>query len=167
MSDYNFIYKKLVTSPSDVVGAIAYSLYKSEKVQYIEAHTQSTGTPPSDKELEGFHRTSNLDLRVVAYRRSAEDLLNEFIDDVLAASLIEQQQKLKEDAVLQLIEQRTKPKLMVGIFQNVIAGAITSLLTGAVIFGIWMYAEGVDQIVNKAAVKFVPQLSQQPLSKDK
>ena len=29
---YNFIYKKLVNSPDDINGMIAYSLYKREKI---------------------------------------------------------------------------------------------------------------------------------------
>ena len=161
MNGYNFIYKKLVTSPTDVVGALAYSLYKSEKVQYIEEHTKSVGSPPDDKALEGFHRTSNLDIRLAAYRRSAEDLLNEFIDDVLATSLLEEKQKLKDDAVRQLVEQHTKPRMWAGVLQNVIAGAITSTLVAGVAFGLWMYAEGVDQVVNKAVQKFTSQTAAQ------
>ena len=157
MQGYNFIYKKLVTSPNDVVGAIAYSLYKSEKVQYIEEHTKAVGNPPDDNALEGFHRTSNLDIRLAAYRRSAEDLLNEFLDDVLATSLLEEKQKLKDDAVLQLVEERTKPRMWIGVAQNVVAGVITSVLTALVVFGAWMYAEGVDQVVNKTMQKFATQ----------
>ena len=150
-----------------MVGAIAYSLYKSEKVQYIEEHTKAVGNPPDDNSLEGFHRTSNLDIRLAAYRRSAEDLLNEFLDDVLATSLLEEKQKLKDDAVLQLVEERTKPRMWIGVAQNVVAGVITSVLTALVVFGAWMYAEGVDQVVNKAMQKFATQTPAQNAKIDK
>ena len=33
---YNFIYSKLVTSQDDVIGLLAYSIYKRHKIEYIE-----------------------------------------------------------------------------------------------------------------------------------
>ena len=34
--NYNFIYSKLVEKDSDLIGHIAYSLYKKSKIEYIE-----------------------------------------------------------------------------------------------------------------------------------
>lgn len=34
--NYNFIYSKLVESENDLIGHIAYSLYKQQKIQHIE-----------------------------------------------------------------------------------------------------------------------------------
>ena len=34
--NYNFIYSKLVKKNEDLIGHIAYSLYKKSKIEYIE-----------------------------------------------------------------------------------------------------------------------------------
>ena len=33
---YNWVYKELVQGPDDVVGALAYVLYKQQKIAFIE-----------------------------------------------------------------------------------------------------------------------------------
>ena len=33
---YNFIYSKLITGKDDVVGMLAYSIYKQHKIEFIE-----------------------------------------------------------------------------------------------------------------------------------
>lgn len=38
---FNPIYKKLVDSDDDIIGHIAYSLYKADKLRYIEEYKKS------------------------------------------------------------------------------------------------------------------------------
>lgn len=38
--DYNFIYTRLVENENDVIGVVAYSVYKRQKIEYIEAIRQ-------------------------------------------------------------------------------------------------------------------------------
>lgn len=50
---YNFIYSKLVTDDNGLTGFIAYSLYKQEKIAWIEGFKKShNNIPPTDKEIE-------------------------------------------------------------------------------------------------------------------
>ena len=41
--NYNFIYSKLVEKDSDLIGHIAYSLYKKSKIEYIETQMGTGG----------------------------------------------------------------------------------------------------------------------------
>ena len=61
--EYNFIYSRLVKDKSDMIGHIAYSLYKQEKVSWIEGHKQGNdGKEPTDN-----------------YRAMATSILQEFM----------------------------------------------------------------------------------------
>lgn len=72
MSDYNHIYKKLVKGPNDVVGALAYALYKEEKIAYINQFTQEHQREPADEDLKAFHRMTNVEQRI---RRATHPVL--------------------------------------------------------------------------------------------
>lgn len=37
---YNFIYEKLVSNDGDMVGRIAYSLYKREKIAFVKQYKE-------------------------------------------------------------------------------------------------------------------------------
>ena len=36
---YNFIYEKLVTAEDDVLGLIAYGIYKQHKIEFVNGET--------------------------------------------------------------------------------------------------------------------------------
>lgn len=48
---YNFIYSKLVDDENDILGIIAYSLYKRQKIEYIRAIAEKFGREPTDSEF--------------------------------------------------------------------------------------------------------------------
>jgi hypothetical protein len=59
--NYNFIYSKLVENEYDIVGHIAYSLYKKDKIAHIERFRQKNSTEPLDHELIPFNEFSSSD----------------------------------------------------------------------------------------------------------
>jgi hypothetical protein len=71
----------------------------------------------------------------------------------LATELLEKQVTLKSDAVMVAINQ--KFGFLRGVSQNIIAGVVTSVITFGLIFSAWMYSEGPDKILARAANKFI------------
>lgn len=43
---YNYIYSELVEDADDILGIIAYSFYKQQKIEFIQAFTEKHGRPP-------------------------------------------------------------------------------------------------------------------------
>ncbi len=163
MSDYNFIYKKLVKSPNDVVGALAYGLYKEEKIAYITEFRAANDRDPVDADLLEFHRMTNVQQRIDAYRLQAEGLLQEFLDDVLGAELVEQQKSIRQDAMIRtmgehnrvlLAAMRGKFAFSKGVVQNIIAGLVTTGITFGFVLAAWMWHEGPDRILAGAYAKY-------------
>lgn len=82
---YNFIYRELVQNWDDIVGHVAYSLYKENKIQFIEKFKKDHGgKEPTDEDFENFHRISCLPDSIENYKRSAVELLKSFMNALLA-----------------------------------------------------------------------------------
>jgi hypothetical protein len=148
---YNWIFKELVKGPDDVSGALAYVLYKNEKVAYIERFTADQGRDPTEADLAEFHRMTNLPGRLDAYRSQADDLLETFLDNVLTTELLTYKQEVKDDATVKAV----KTSFVSGVVQNVVAGLFTTLMTFGAVLAVWMYSEGPENILKGAYQRYM------------
>lgn len=78
---YNYIYKKLVKENEsganhDIIGYIAYSIYKREKIQYIESFKEDNGRDPKFEDLGSFRTLSNK--KVEEYKTTAQKVLQSY-----------------------------------------------------------------------------------------
>ncbi len=78
--DYNYIYSKLVNGESDVLGAIAYSVYKRQKIETIKDFEKKNGHSPSENDLKPFQGFSNSESQINFYKEQAIWLAHFFID---------------------------------------------------------------------------------------
>jgi hypothetical protein len=129
-------FKKLVTEDEDFVGMIAYSVYKKDKINWIESFkTRNEGREPSLEEIEnGFNIDTDSEIKVSNYRALAEEKLNSFIDLTIAAELSAYKETLKDEAIVKAV----KTSFWGGVGSNIIAGLFSSAILA--IFGIlfWM-----------------------------
>lgn len=72
---YNFIYKELVSADDDLVGLIAYGIYKKHKIEFITKIKREQGREPSDEECKSFFAASTTDSQLRNYRSQAETML--------------------------------------------------------------------------------------------
>ncbi|MBX9835203.1 MAG: hypothetical protein K2X65_03415 [Burkholderiaceae bacterium] len=170
MSGYNFIYKKLVQGPDDVVGALAYALYKEEKIAYVIEFQADRQRAPEDADLQEFHRMTNVPQRIEAYKQQAERLLQEFLDDALVLVLQERTLQMHQEfmaqqvsAISTQIESKSQElhqaithenRFWSGVQQNVVAGVVTTLMAFGFVLAAWMWAEGPDKILSGAWNKY-------------
>lgn len=84
---YNFIYKQLVKNESDIVGNIAYSLYKADKIKFIEDFkAKNGGKEPTEADFQPFHNTCCMDTNINRYNMQALSILQGFLDDTLSST---------------------------------------------------------------------------------
>lgn len=69
---YNNVYERLVTDQQDLVGAVAYALYKHDKREFIKNRHLSTG----DKGVTEYHHQVG-DVALKAFRLAAESALSQ------------------------------------------------------------------------------------------
>ena len=83
MANYNSIYEKLVEDENDVLGRVAYSLYKQQKVEYIKSFKSEHNREPTPEDLKQFNASTNTNTAVEGYGIRAQYLINEFLELVL------------------------------------------------------------------------------------
>lgn len=79
---YSFIYKSLVQGNDDLIGHIAYSIYKTKKINFIKEYREkNSGGDPTDQEFNKFHEFCNDHLQ--GYRLEAQGILLDYTNQAL------------------------------------------------------------------------------------
>lgn len=76
---YNYIYSQLVKDKNDVVGMLAYSIYKQHKIEFIEDFKKKKKGAPTDSDIENFIMSSVTPSQLEKYRESANAVLSEIV----------------------------------------------------------------------------------------
>lgn len=148
---YSFIFSKLLQEPDDLVGLLAYGIYKNEKIAYIEAFKTKHLRGPSDEELDTFHEHSIA--RMDQYRTIAEsklsDLLDELISDQTEQTKKELESKYKEDIKRDIAKAKTG--WLPAIAQSFIGSVFFVIAIGASVFIMLGWRDGTNYLIRESA----------------
>ena len=86
---YSKVYKLLVNGEDDLVGQIAYAIYKQQKIEKITRFTTQNKRPPSDEELSSFMENAESETQRRFYNERAVSILKEFLEQSLTAEVDE------------------------------------------------------------------------------
>ncbi len=139
---YNYIYTKLVDDETDVLGHIAYALYKADKISYIEDFQKKNGGKDlSEDDLKPFHDVSCLDANIQRYHLQAMQIMQEFSRNMLNATAEQIETDLKNnwDKRISEIIQPLKPPSMKksyfhGAAQSVIGAFVFMIILAGLLF---------------------------------
>jgi predicted nucleic-acid-binding protein len=121
-------YTSLVHADEDMIGHVAYALYKRDKLKFCDSIVAKHRRPASSTEVDAFIHTSNLPTRVDAYRAEAEQLLERFSEAMLDFTLSKLQQEIDRELIRQLKEAKSMPRAITeNLIANMLAIAITAL----------------------------------------
>ena len=74
-SEHNVVFTSLVTGDGDIVGLVAYSIYKQNKHDWLIAFNKIKGREPKDDELASYIIGESTPRRLTTYRHLAEATL--------------------------------------------------------------------------------------------
>lgn len=74
--DRNTVFGSLVTEDSDVVGLVAYSIYKQNKHDFLVAFSKTKGREPNEVELAAYTMGESTPRRLAIYRHLAQATLD-------------------------------------------------------------------------------------------
>ena len=124
---YSTVYELLVHGEDDLVGQIAYAIYKQQKIEKITRFTTQNKRPPSDEELSSFMENAESENQLRFYNDRAVSILKDFLEKSLTSEIDEVNFQLKAeyDAKIQELLKDLKPKgFMYGVLQGVFASFI-------------------------------------------
>ena len=151
---YNFIYDKLVKDKDDVLGIIAYSLYKRNKIDFINNFKANYGGSPSDAEMITFHASSTTESSLEGFRRQAVDLARTFMDSALDEERQELEQEYAEKYYLSKVNEEVKSlkpnylfSFLFGVSQGLVSSVLFAGLIGVFAFVFWSSKIGAPKLL--------------------
>ncbi len=85
-AERNSVFTSLVTNDTDVVGLVAYSIYKQNKHDFLVAHARARGREPNEGELSAYIVGEATPRRLAIYRHLAHATLEGRGPDVQIAA---------------------------------------------------------------------------------
>ena len=147
-SNYNYIYNKLVDDKNDIFGIIAYSVYKRQKIEYLDKFKAEHGRDATKEELEHFKEISNSETQLEFYNTQAAHLANAFLSEVLSDRIEELDKSFHEHLNTQLL--KSKNGFSYGVYQSIVGSVFFVLLVGVIVFFSWSLNQGLENAVESA-----------------
>ena len=130
-----FIYDRLVESDQDIVGHIAYSLYKADKIAFIEKYkNENNGQEPTGEKLKEYQNYCQMESHLEWYRMQAIEVIKGFMDDTMKETLNQLEADFNRNHLQQLASV-VEPMKPVGFAKQFGYGVLQSIL-GAFFFAV-------------------------------
>lgn len=140
-------YSTLVEDPNDLVGLIAYSLYKRDKLDFIERHRANHGRGPTPVELQVLYQLVNTPGQIEALRTRSATLLEQVTEVVLEEAV----HQMEEDFKAKLVAELKAPKsFWRAVGENVVANVTTAGLVTLVVVVLYLSRLDAVPVIGKA-----------------
>lgn len=140
--NYNYIYEKLVRSEDDLVGLVAYAIYKKHKIEFITRIKEEEGREPNDADCNAFFKASTTQSQLVKYRNDAQTILSDVVANTTNEELGRFEQEMLTD-----YENRIK-KCLPPWWHNVLWSVIASFIFSGI--GLFFYYLGISEKKSKS-----------------
>ena len=131
--NYNYIYSQLVEDKADIIGHIAYALYKEDKIEFITSYkNEHTNEEPTEDDLKPFNIISSSQSSLDKYKFIASCILQTFLDNSLEESKKDVEDNMNKNH-LELIRKAIEPIRPCSTLKSYLHGTIQSVI-GAFVF---------------------------------
>lgn len=140
--NYNYIYSQLVEDKADIIGHIAYALYKEDKIDFITRYkNEHNNEEPTEEELRPFNIISSSQNSLDKYKFIASCILQTFLDNSLEESQKDVEENMNKNHI-ELIKKAIEPikplstpkSYLHGIIQSVIGAFVFMILLCGLVF---------------------------------
>ncbi len=97
------MYSNIVKADDDIIGLVAYALYKKQKIAFFNKVRKDTGKDPTEFDIKAFIINSSTESQINSYREQATRILMD-----LVANVTEEQIKQVSDEMLQNYEEKIR-----------------------------------------------------------
>lgn len=141
--DYNKIYEALAGEQGDILGLIAYGIYKREKIAYIKRFVDGKGRNPTEDELRSFHDESMF--RMESYRKLASSEVQSLYNQIGAEQAEEMFRQIAGslDATLRDL----RPKWFAGVWQGAVGNVIFTVGLFVLLMLVIGFFEGAPAVI--------------------
>ena len=120
---YSDVYDRLVHDDRDITGQVAYGIYKKSKREFIRKKQAELGvTIIPDDVIEEFY-ANQTDYTLELYRKHAQLLTREFIDETTREEVVKERQLLEQEhsRAYKKLAEAVRPSFWFGVLQGIVA----------------------------------------------
>lgn len=140
-------YSALVPKDDDLVGHVAYALYKRDKLKFCEDYAaQNGGKPAGDPELAIFIQAANLATRLQGYRTEAERLLETMAEYQLEEAIEQIQADYNEKLLRKLSEAKSWGR---SVLEALLGSVVVALVWGALVLVLYTNKVGPERVAKE------------------
>ena len=144
--EYNYIYSKLVKDKNDILGIIAYSIYKRQKIEFLNKYkAEHDGEEAPREEAYAFKELSNSDTQLEFYKTQSVHLANEFLEEMLSETLEDAEKDFSSRVHRELVG--IKHSFWSGVFQSLVGSVLFVLFAGIIVFFSWSANQGTEKVI--------------------
>lgn len=132
---------------NDVIGVVAYSVYKRQKIEYIEAIRRKPQRRPDERELPAFHELSDSATQLDSYRQQSVALVRVFMESAFLEETEQLALRYEEKTKQELA--RFRPSFWTGVTQSILGSAGFVMLLGALVIFTWSLNQGPKQVIEQ------------------
>lgn len=136
-------YSALVLNDADLVGLVAYALYKRDKLKFCEKFAVKNHRETLPEELAIFIEGCNLDTRLQGYRAEAEQLLETMTEFQLEDAIEQVQRDSTEKLARKLSESKSWGR---SIAEALLGSVVVAIVWGALVLVLYTNKVGVDRM---------------------
>jgi hypothetical protein len=125
-------YALYVRAADDLIGLVAYSIYKQHKIAFLDAEIARTGKPAAQASIDTFCSMYGAPHQVQLLRHRAQRLLEEMNEELLDEAVGQINQQYQKRLVKELKE---GPGWLKISLQGVLGNLVTAALVAFVLFG--------------------------------
>lgn len=133
--DYNRVFERFVgegdDGMSDIIGIVAYGIYKNAKREWATHFRQTYGRAPNSDDLRAYHATWT-PAQIQSARNSAAQVMAEYADSVISA----EEPRILRDAV--------KGSFWPSVWTSIFSNALYTI--GLIVLAVILARAGVDLI---------------------
>lgn len=152
IKDYNDVFERLVSDEADILGHIAYALYKVDKKEWIREKKNRGDCNPDISEYVAWQT----DTRLENYRVRADIIINKFAESVANNAIQEERNKLEAEYRLKyecLVEKCKPQNWFYGFWQGFAASFALTMILGFILLVVILNNGGINAI-GEALIKF-------------
>lgn len=138
------IYAAIVNEENDLVGHVAYALYKRDKLKFCAEELSRTGSQATQDVLDTFIRGCKLDTRIASYRTEAEILLEQMTEYVLEDTIQEVRREQEEIYGRKLAEGKSWKR---AIAENFVGSVVVALVWAVIVLMVAANKVGIDRVM--------------------
>lgn len=141
---YSRVFKQLVGAEGDLTGMVAYTLYKRQKLEWLQAFRAThNGAEPTDREIaERFTAFSSMPSQLEQYRQQAMDVLDDFLQVADGGAS-------PADTSCCQVASANARSFRHRVVESIVANLVTVLLTAGVTGIAWVLVTGPSNLLRQ------------------